>query len=56
MRTGKETGVAETELAKRRQWKTGSKAGVGVGGRVVQSVQGLTGLCKSFGFYSAEFC
>lgn len=33
MRTGKETGVAETELAKRRQWKMGSKAGVGVRGR-----------------------
>lgn len=39
MRTGKETGVAETELAKRRQWKTGSKAGVRVGG-------GLSNLCR----------
>lgn len=27
MRTGKETGVAETELAKGRQWKTGFTAG-----------------------------
>jgi len=26
LRTGKETGVAETELAKRRQWKMGVKA------------------------------
>lgn len=51
LRTSGETRVAAAELARGRAVEDRVKEV-----RVVQTVQGLTGLCKNFGFYSVGFC
>lgn len=51
LRTSEETGRAAAELAEGRALEDGVK-----GVEVVQTLQGLSGLCKNFGFYSFGFC
>lgn len=51
LRTSEETRIAAAELAKGRAVEDRVKEV-----RVVQTVQGLRGLCKNFGFYSVGFC